>query len=858
MQKLKEDLRTIRSELLTGLGFSALALVWLELWLHICLFEGIYGKIIFPMLFGCALGLLTGTLCRLLPPIPGRITAGVLLGAETILAGVQLIYHEVFGSLMQLSLVGMGGAVFQNFGDEILYAMSRVPLQLLGLLLPLLVMGILLLLKKAPGSRLRLRIGLVGMYGTVLCLALAFCLAVLTHGGEASVWQLLTSRSTQTDISYENAGMVATTIHELAARMDPSTDLSLSGSVIDTCDAGTVWDSDLYNVLELDFTALAKSTEDQTLKQLDAYFATRVPTAKNVYTGMLEGYNLITICAESFSPYLIDETLTPALYRLSNQGILFENYYGCFQSVTSNGEYTMCTGLFPDMLCTRSATSFEASVGNYLPFCLGNALGSMGYSTWAYHGNMGEYYSRNLTHPNMGYTFKSGDDGLNLHMTRPGSDLELMEQSVADYLADYTADGTPFHAYYMSWSGHYQYNWDNAMSEKNRAVVENTELSETVQAYIACSLELEYALEYLLEALEEAGAADRTVIVLTNDHYPYGLDEVQYNELAGTEVDTTFEIYRNSLICYIPDMEESIHVSSYCSTEDILPTLLNLFGVEYDSRLLAGRDILADCTHVAVLADQSFVTADFRRNSADGRVEPADTVDRYGYSADDYVAEIADRFTVSAAILNSDYYAHAFGQEKQEETAQETTGFSDITESAHKAVVQYVVREGLMDPDSDEVFGGDRAATAGELCSALYRIAGSPTGDFSQAEETICSSGSAFYAAVCWAWDSGILREADGITADATVDHIQAAVLLLRYAELCGTVPEADPEKMAALLAEYPELDEEQAQAVIWSSDESVINKDRSYFMENEGVPLTRFQLAAYISFLCTHILGDI
>ena len=126
------------------------------------------------------------------------------------------------------------------------------------------------------------------------------------------------------------------------------------------------------------------------------------------------------------------------------------------------------------------------------------------------------------------------------------------------------------------------------MSAKNRDAVCNLPYSETVQAYLACNMELEYALEDLFEQLERAGQADNTVIVLTADHYPYGLSESQYNELAGKDIDTTFEKYHNSFLCYIPNMQP-VDVDTYCCDIDILPTLLNLFGVSYDSRLLAGK-----------------------------------------------------------------------------------------------------------------------------------------------------------------------------------------------------------------------------------------------------------------------------
>ena len=114
----------------------------------------------------------------------------------------------------------------------------------------------------------------------------------------------------------------------------------------------------------------------------------------------------------------------------------------------------------------------------------------------------------------------------------------------------------------MTFSGHYQYNWDNAMSAKNHDAVKDLPYSEPVKAYIACNLELENALTYLMQRLEQAGVADKTCIVLTNDHYPYGLTEDEYNELAGREMDLTFEKYRNSFICYVPGLSENIRVRS--------------------------------------------------------------------------------------------------------------------------------------------------------------------------------------------------------------------------------------------------------------------------------------------------------
>ena len=586
--------------------------VYVELCLHLCVFGSMDRYAGYPVLFG----LLGGALCTLvvssLPKVLRQITGVFLVAAQVLLAEVQLVYHCIFGDFMPVSQIGMGGNVVVNFNSQLLYGIRQNLLKILLLLLPLIAVILCLALRRGQALKLRLRWKQT-MASFAVLLALLLTVTGLMYVGRDnafSVYRTFTNVNTSTDSSYKKIGMLATTAQELRYMLfSGSGSIMITPSSLNISDVPRTYSSNSYNVIEsIDFTALADSTDSDILKATDEYLANATPTRKNNYTGLLKDYNLITICAESFCPWFISEELTPTLYKLSHTGILFENYYGTFQSVTTNGEYTMCMGLYPDMSRTKTDSSFNVAGTNYLPFCLGNALKGMGYQAWGYHDYIGDFYNRNITHANMGYTFKAADSGLAMKIDWPSSDLEMMEASVDDYINS----GEPFHAYYMTFSGHYQYNWDNAMSAKNRDAVKDLPYSEPVKAYIACNLELEYALEYLMQRLEEAGVADKTCIVLTNDHYPYGLTEDEYNELAGQTLDTTFEKYRNSFICYVPGLSENIVVDEYCSTADILPTLLNLFGVDYDSRLLAGTDALSSGLHVAVLSDKSFLTKTFR------------------------------------------------------------------------------------------------------------------------------------------------------------------------------------------------------------------------------------------------------
>ena len=837
--------------------------VYVELCLHLCVFGSMDRYAGYPVLFG----LLGGALCTLvvssLPKVLRQITGVLLVAAQVLLAEVQLVYHCIFGDFMPVSQIGMGGNVVVNFNSQLLYGIRQNLLKILLLLLPLIAVILCLILRRAQALKLRLR-WKQALASFAVLLALLLTVTGLMYVGRDnafSVYRTFTNVNTSTDSSYKKIGMLATTAQELRYMLfSGSGSIMITPSSLNISDVPRTYSSNSYNVIEsIDFTALADSTDSDILKATDEYLSNATPTRKNNYTGLLKDYNLITICAESFCPWFISEELTPTLYKLSHTGILFENYYGTFQSVTTNGEYTMCMGLYPDMSRTKTDSSFNVAGTNYLPFCLGNALKGMGYQAWAYHDYIGDFYNRNITHANMGYTFKAADSGLAMKIDWPSSDLEMMEASVDDYINS----GEPFHAYYMTFSGHYQYNWDNAMSAKNRDAVKDLPYSEPVKAYIACNLELEYALEYLMQRLEEAGVADKTCIALTNDHYPYGLTEDEYNELAGQTLDTTFEKYRNSFICYVPGLSENIVVDEYCSTADILPTLLNLFGVDYDSRLLAGTDVLSSGLHVAVLSDKSFLTKAFRYDAGTETVIPADentTVS--GKLAEAYRLYVDSRFQLSGNILNSDYYAHVFSKESSGGTLADTVVFTDIKSIFNQASVLYMYRKGYVEPEAPDTFGGKATARLGEFVDVLYRIAGRPETDNTALpadyENEEFNATHPYYNAVCWAYQTRLLRQNDpNAEYDDKVDYQTACVLIRRYAIMAGVDTGVDQTQLRQLLRDNPDLNREAAKAMLWCDEKDITTRDSNLdeLLASAGTRISRYQMTSFLFYLCTYEL---
>lgn len=404
------------------------------------------------------------------------------------------------------------------------------------------------------------------------------------------------------------------------------------------------------NILNIDFDQLISNESDEKIKDMHRYFSSVTPTYKNEYTGKYKGYNLILITAESFSPYAVHKDLTPTLYKMVNEGYKFTNFYNPIWEVsTLDGEYVACTSLLPK----REVWSFYLSGSNYMPFTMGNQLKKLGYNTLAYHNHTYDYYNRDVSHPNMGYDYKGIGNGLNMSKAWPRSDLEMMEKTIPEYI-----DKQPFHVYYLTISGHMQYNFiGNHMAMKNKEYVKDLPYTEAGKAYIATQIEFDRAMEYLLEQLEQAGIADKTLIAISADHYPYGLEDHEIDDLAGHVVEKNFELYKSPFILYVKGMEP-VTIDKPCSSLDIIPTLSNLLGLEYDSRLLMGRDIFSDSEPLVIFQNKSFITDKGQYNAVTQEFIPED-----GQQVDDqYINEILNiienKFYYSAMILDTDYYKY--------------------------------------------------------------------------------------------------------------------------------------------------------------------------------------------------------
>lgn len=690
--RAKHGAKSIPSGTITFFFMSA-ALVYLELIFRIyfvaCHDSPFFGAGFFlTIAFSISGGFLMTLLCSFFKPKTNFKVACVLLGLVSVLFMVQAVYHKSFNSIMKLSLAGEegGAAVTQFFGNTISAIFSMLWMIIL-LAVPMAVLIVfgrdrkgqkharahsekwhmlfdkpVIKYQKYPGP------AKIVLLVIVLVIYAIPRIAIACTNGTTGLKATYTN-AFEHNLSTESFGLLSTMRRELVISAERKLGMVSDAVVLpenpSNADGEGSSSSEqeppevVYEkqIMDIDFDTLINNEKDSTLLSMHKYFKDRTPTMKNEYTGLFEGYNLIMMTCEGWSPWAIDKDLTPTLYKMQQEGFKFTNFYTSGFDDTITGEFVHTTGLVPG----QSANNMKAIAGHWLPFCMGRQFQKLGIKTYAYHDHTYTYYGRDKSHPSLGYDVYHGKgNGLELEHPKwwPESDLEMIESTTKDYLGQ-----GRFHAYYMTVSGHKDYGFsDNMMSWKNREVVANLPYSEKVRAYIAANYELERAMTRLLEILEQNGQLDNTLIVMTPDHKPQDITEDELEEVSKFELDPVFESYRSVFICYCAGYKDAPTIDAPCNSMDILPTISNLLGLEYDSRLLFGRDILdPSAEQIAMFSSRSWITDKGRYNFKKKEFTLADGVKfNSDEEQEEYITRInnivRNKFTMSDYVISKDYY----------------------------------------------------------------------------------------------------------------------------------------------------------------------------------------------------------
>lgn len=411
-----------------------------------------------------------------------------------------------------------------------------------------------------------------------------------------------------------------------------------------------------YNETNIDFTTLIKNETNNQIKTIHEYFSNQTPTEKNKFTSLFKDKNVIFIVAESFDEIAIDKDLTPTLYELKNNGIKFNNYFAPkYPASTADGEYMLEWATLPII---GDDYSLIDMVYNTNPYLLPRILKNNNYKTYVYHNYFGYYNYRKKYFSTLNFDgMKYCGEGIDTKCDRfHGSDVDMMNQTIDDYIKE-----DKFFAYYITLSGHGSYDSSNFVALKHMDKVNNLNIPIKLKYYLAANIDFDIAMNKLVTKLKETKKLDDTVIVISSDHSPYYLTNSEVNTLSSIDRDNKFDRNRGSLIIYNSSLKDKVEVNKYAMNIDVLPTVLNMLGLEYDSKIMIGKDIMAPNTPgLVIFPDQSWANNDGAYDASSKQFISYLNKDVDSKYIEGITNEVKNKYQISTSMQYSDYYKYIF------------------------------------------------------------------------------------------------------------------------------------------------------------------------------------------------------
>lgn len=357
----------------------------------------------------------------------------------------------------------------------------------------------------------------------------------------------------------------------------------------------------------------------------------------NDYTGLFEGKNLVVILGESFDEIALHEELTPTLWELKTEGFDFVNHYTpVFPRTTCDTEIAINTSIIPSI--EDGPTCYVYNDNSY-SYSLPEMFNLNGYDTSAYHNNYKEFYTRDVVYEGFGYDSLFGQHELELSNQEKRYDSLFMQRSF-----EYNEIvQTPFLRYYLSLSGHSPYVETHLAVEKHIDLVEayfGEDIPSEIKNYIATQIETDRMVEELLRQLENNGELENTVILFTNDHYPYTIKRSTYEGYTG--IDESYQKNKSPLYIWTPGIEHE-EIDLLSSSIDILPTLINMFSLGNEYNHYIGNDIF-DTEHERIVYFKDYTIL-----TEEGYFDLSE-------DENNLVELASDMYDLSKRIFRTDYY----------------------------------------------------------------------------------------------------------------------------------------------------------------------------------------------------------
>ena len=582
--------------------------------------------------FAALWSLLLASLVLLLPRKASRIVFGIsffLLGGWTM---GQCGYHQVFGKMMWLSTLFFAdeGAVF--LGDTLggfpaLWWICCAGLILLGVLL----------LWKYPKTFPKLP-GRLPYLGVAAASVITLCfLPEIVFLRDNDVW------GTHSD--YGQSSSYRATYNTMYD----------AKNVYDICGVYHLLMRDVWKHELFPLTPAYKAAQQQETSQIDAYFDARPEAGTNEMTGILEGKNVVLVLMESMDDWMITPEDTPTLYRLMSEGINFTNMYtpGYGGTRTLNSEFCMNTGIY------------MPTTGNYLFDYVTNdwnqsiaaQMTDNGYTAEVFHYNDPNFYSRGVFEPALGYNNYNCYEDYTDDKDALFDDELLFDIPALNDL--FFRDGQTFNTI-ITRSAHLSYKYNEVLSHyalKQYPEYRGKYGSEEEDCARLKAKLVDDMFARLLDELEAHGTLENTVIIGVTDHYTYGyynMDELY----AHSGVEDTLLLEKTPFFVWSPNGPD-MEVTKTLNTADILPTVLNLMGIDSPYRYLGQDAFDSNYIGYALFPDGSWICQDIACQIVEREPVILRNPENKPITEDDFEAMFKisqDFIRISNLLLTSNYY----------------------------------------------------------------------------------------------------------------------------------------------------------------------------------------------------------
>ncbi|MQS53601.1 LTA synthase family protein [Companilactobacillus mishanensis] len=369
----------------------------------------------------------------------------------------------------------------------------------------------------------------------------------------------------------------------------------------------------VYDIVKTTKTNAVKAqSKSSDLDSIEKYMKDNYAQPNPEYTGVAKGKNIFVIHLESFQQYLIDykwdgQEVTPNLNKIYHEDntLSFDNFFNQVgQGKTADAELMLENSLFglPEgaaMVTDGTSNTFQAAPA---------ILDQHGYTTASFHGDVPSFWNRDNTYKSWGYDYFFSS---NFYKEKKdynvgyGMKDKIFLRDSAQYIQQLPQ---PFYAKLITVTNHYPYMLD----KKNQSITKTDTGDSTVDGYVQTAKYLDEAIGEFMDWLKATGLDKTSMVVFYGDHY--GISDNHKKAMSKITGIKNFDEFDNAQYQRVPFMMHMDGLKggvnhTYGGEIDVLPTLLNMVGVNDSNMIQFGSDLLSkDHSQVVAFRNGDFVS----------------------------------------------------------------------------------------------------------------------------------------------------------------------------------------------------------------------------------------------------------